>query len=156
MYDDYGILSLDQSTTKTGWAYYLGDDFVTSGVLTTNTGMNGMMENILKLVDKIKPTYIIFEDIYLNQDPKFKKIGVQEFKKLAQLQGYIQGICVIKGMGYYIIPPTEWKSHFKFKGKREEQKEHSINYVKEHFKLDATDDETDAILLGKYILDIRE
>ena len=156
MYKDLSILSLDQSTTKTGWAYFLEDDFVTSGILTTNDGMNGMMDNILKLVNELKPTYIIFEDIYLNQDPKFKKIGVQEFKKLAQLQGYIRGICHIQDLGYYIIPPTEWKSHYKFKGKREEQKRASIDYVKTNYKLDASDDETDAILLGQYILDIRE
>lgn len=150
------ILALDQSLTKTGWALYIDDKYITSGVLNTSDGMNGMCDNILELVDKMKPNYIIIEDIYLNQNPKYKKIGVQEFKKLAQLQGYIIGICHIQDLGYFIIPAMEWKSHFNFKGERSGQKLSSMEYVKKHLSLDVTDDESDAILIGQYIMDIKE
>lgn len=56
-----------------------------------------------------------------------------------------------KDVFYYEIQPSEWRSRLninKGKAKREELKQMSIQYVKDNFGLELSDDEADAICIG--------
>ena len=63
------LLSLDQSTKKTGFCIVKNGKYYKSGVLVVNENekayerMRLMNEKISELISKVKPDYVVFEQI---------------------------------------------------------------------------------------------
>ena len=66
------------------------------------------------------------------------------------LMGVLLCLFQENNLTYDIVPPTRWKSFCKIQGrKRQEQKDSTVQFVKEFFGLsDVTEDMADAISLG--------
>lgn len=101
-----------------------------------------MAMKIKKLIQRVKPNYIVFEDVQFQRNK-----GV--FKTLSQMQGALIMVCFELDIGFTIIEPSAWKSYCAIKGKnREEQKPNTQKFVKIKFKKDCNEDEADSIAIG--------
>lgn len=146
------VISLDQSTRCSGYAFFLNGEYVESGVidmskskLDTDERSFEMAKELWEVMRKYKPNVIILEDVQ-------KQTSVAIVKILARLQGMLIGYAEAHGAKVHILLPSQWRKAVEFnqgpKVKRAELKQQSIDYVKEHYDLALTDDESDAICLG--------
>ena len=79
---------------------------------------------------------------------------VSTFKVLAKLQGVLEYVAKKSEVNYYIIPPATWKHNTGVTGRsRPDQKKSAQLIVQRLYNVQATQDESDAILLGKYGVD---
>jgi len=146
------IIALDNATHITGWAIFDNDELVSYGKYTvkasnTSDRIIEMGDWLIGLLNKWEPNTIILEDIQ-------QQSNVSTFKTLAKLQGVLEYITKKSDIEYYIISPSTWKSHAGVKGKtRIDQKKSAQLIVQTKYNIQATQDESDAILLGKYGVD---
>lgn len=145
------ILSLDQSTTSTGWAYYIDGEYIESGTISKSGGdtdhrIAEMGLAICVKIKEFKPDCVVIEDI---QNQK----GVKTVIQLARLQGCIMLYCQSKKVDFKFLHPTEWRKQLNFqqgpKVKRAELKEQSRNFVVNTLGLSIkSEDENEAICIG--------
>lgn len=149
------ILGIDSSTTSTGW-----------GVIDTK------FENELRLVDYgvIKPRkqletidriiYIERELRRILQDFKPELIVIEEMnvtrnmrtvRELAKLLGVIEVMLRNRQALYVKMTPSEWRKSvgIRCKNNRELLKKASIEYVREKYNENVSDDEADAICIAE-------
>lgn len=145
------VLSFDQSSKKTGWALFVDNKYIESGIIDKhkindiNIRIGEMGTSICKKIKEFHPDIVIIENVQAQS-------GVSTVIALARLQGFILGWCYVHGIRVEILGPSEWRAvhHFKQgKGvKRAELKEQGINYVKETYNLDLPEDECESIALN--------
>lgn len=100
-----------------------------------------------KIIKEYKPDYICIEGVQFQRNYKV-------YSTLSQLQGVLMSVIFKNDLGLYIVEPSVWKSHIHIKSrKRAEQKEETINYVKNHFNLSVSEDEADSIGIGIWAKD---
>lgn len=151
-------IAFDQSSNDTGFSVYEDKRLVEYGkfktkgfeffdkVIETQEFMYGVINKYYQEGKKIK---IALEDIQLQQ-----RGGVDTFKKLAQLQGVLM-VSIMRNFDdaeIEFIFASSWKSSNGVTGRgRTEQKRNAQAKVKELYKIDVTQDEADAILMGKHM-----
>ena len=144
------LLSLDQSTKKTGFCIVKNGKYYKSGVLVVNENekayerMRLMNEEISELISKVKPDYVVFEQIQFQHN-------YSTYRQLAQLQGIIMAYLFTHDIPFTVIESTAWKSFIGITGKkREEQKKNTQKFVLDKYGLDVTDDEADSIGIAEW------
>ena len=81
-------------------------------------------------------------------------VGLQTYKVLAHLQGILMETCYELNLTYTICSPASWRAHCNVKGKTKSDKKKSMQInVKNWFDVSVTNDEADAIGIGKYVAD---
>lgn len=146
------ILSFDQSTRLSGYAYFEDGKYIESGVvdmskskLETDKRSFEMAKELWKIIKKYRPDHLILEDT--QQQNNIKTVII-----LARLQGIVIGYAEAHGVKVHILLPSQWRAALSYtqgpKVKRQELKQQSIDYVKENFKLDVSEDEAEAIAEG--------
>ena len=146
------IIALDNATHITGWAVFDNKDLTSYGKYTTKSSETSdrileMGDWLSNLLEKWEPNTIIFEDIQ-------QQNNVTTFKVLAKLQGVLEYVSKKHEIEYYIIPPATWKHNAGVTGKsRVDQKKSAQLIVQRLYNIQTTQDESDAILLGKYGVD---
>lgn len=150
------ILSLDVSTTATGFAVLVGRDIKCSGTLSSKDsdwlGRVRSMYNVLSTIGTMyKFTHVVIEDSYFSKN-------IKTVKKLCMAQGLLLG--AFPQAKLVQVYPTTWKSYYgltKGGSKRKEQKQTSLSIL-DTMKIvsNGTDDEADAILMGLYVVDNKE
>lgn len=158
------ILALDQSSKLTGWSLFEDNIYRDSGVIDKHKMSDAgerigeMGIAICKKIKEIKPDCVIIEDVQAQS-------GVSTVILLSRLQGFILGWCYVHNIRTEIIKPSEWRSLLHFKQgagvKRKELKEQGINYIKNKYGLDLSEDECESICINdaariKYLFDISE
>lgn len=145
-------IALDNATHITGWAVFDDKKLVSYGKYTTKSSETSdrileMGDWLTNLLEKWEPNTIILEDIQ-------QQSNVSTFKVLAKLQGVLEYVAKKNEVEYYIISPATWKSHAGVTGKsRADQKKSAQLIVTRLYSIQTTQDESDAILLGKYGVD---
>ena len=148
----YKLLAFDQSTAKTGWAFFDGENLVKYGVVdkvkikNTPDRIRAMYLEIISIIDQCKPDKVIVEAVQQQASPATSMM-------LSQLQGMIIGYLYEHDINVDSPLPTQWRHRLGFiqgKGvKREDLKTQSIKYVNEKFGIDtASDDMAEAICIG--------
>lgn len=145
------ILSLDTSSSSTGWALYVNGEYHSSGVIdlkkekNSETRLQKMVLEIFDLIDHYSPMSVITELTVVTRNPAAQRM-------LTMILGAIYGKCISDGIEYTSLRPTEWRKLIdpgKKPRKREELKEWSKQKVKDIFGIgDIVDDVSDAILIG--------
>lgn len=145
------ILSFDQSTTCSGWAYYIDGQYIDSGAISkdgkdTDRRVTEMGLAICRKIKEFQPSLVVLEDIQ-NQS------SVKTVIHLARLQGCIMLYCASKKIEFKILHPTEWRSVLSYKQgprvKRNELKQQSRDYVKDILGLSVeSEDQNEAICIG--------
>lgn len=148
------ILALDVSTTSTGYALYVGDKLTKFGFIKP-TGKDWLVR-VRKMADKVTKLdeeYSI--DTVVIEDTFFLK-NIKTVKKLCLAQGILLG--QLPKANLIQVFPNTWKKHFglgKGKATRDAQKQTSISVAETMFLIGhgINDDEADAILMGRYVLE---
>ena len=146
------VLSFDQSTRVSGWAYFEDGQYVKSGVidmskskLETDKRSFEMAKEIWKIIKKYKPQELVVENVQQQSSPSTVII-------LARLAGMIIGYAEAHNVHVHILLPSQWRKALGYsqgaKVKRQEPKQQSIDYVKKNFGLDLSEDECEAICEG--------
>lgn len=133
------ILAFDQSTKVSGWCVLEDGEYVGSGVIdlhkNTDTASRSKQMGVAlgEIIAKVKPDMVIIEEVQ-------QQSNVSSVILLARIQGMLLGYAASHDIETQILEPTKWRSILGYQQgrgvKREELKQQSINYVKEHLGFD--------------------
>lgn len=147
----YRVLSLDDSTTVTGWAVFDNEELVGYGKIEMTQSspierISALKQWLLNMIAKWRPNLIGIEDIQ-QQD------NVQIFKVLAQLQGVLLNTVYEAKIDFDVVHVASWRSYCGVKGRsRSELKRNAQVKIKEWYDVSVTQDEADAICMARYIV----
>ena len=147
------IVSLDQSTRRSGYAVFEDGKYICSGVvdmskseLDTSERSFEMAKALWKIIKKYKPEKLIIENVQQQSNPNTVII-------LARLAGMIIGYAEAHNVHVHILLPSQWRKALGYsqgaKVKRQELKQQSINYVKNNFNLILSEDECEAVCINE-------
>lgn len=141
------ILSFDQSSRITGWAFFEDKKLKECGKFALEDSNMGdrlvkFRAKVYELINQYSPDEVVFEDIQ-------EQNNILTFKTLAQVQGVLIELLTSLKMPYSIILASSWKSVLGIKGRaRAEQKRNAQQYVINTYNLKVTQDEADSICIG--------
>lgn len=161
------LLSLDTSSTKTGWAVFKNGIYKESGVLdwshikdNTEDRLQIMYIDIIQHIQKYEPDILVIEKDIVGSG---KRQNMSTINTLVKLIGGIWAYCVQLNMntpmnlptGEFIIfyveyTPSEWRNLVGINArKRDDCKTASIKLIKDIYNKDVDDNEADAINIGQ-------
>ena len=151
-------LSLDISTTATGWALFEGSDLVESGVLKHKSKSfferGHFMAGELRTIQSRALQHYegLFESIVVEKNSVMGP-NQQSMISIGIVTGIILGRLVADNV--YFVNVSTWRKYWKFSYKdrsKKSMKLQAIAKVSENFELNVKDDEADAILIGSYFV----
>lgn len=146
------MISLDTSTTKSGWAYYENGLLANSGIIDLSKEKDSlirvedMIMNLYALLNKYKPDIVVIETPPYIKDAKC-------LINLAEITGAVRGWATDKAE-FIEYMPQQWRSLIKsdddvLPRKRSDCKAWDLYKVRTVFGIENIgDDEADAILIG--------
>lgn len=146
------VLALDQATKITGFSIFDDKKLIQYGVFETNLEDEIARDSAIKtwllsMLDNWKPDFVGIEGIQYEE-----RFGVTTFETLARLQGILMETLFWEKIPYKVCPTNTWRSHCGVKGKTRVDKKRSMqSIVKKEFDVSVSDDEADAIGIGKYV-----
>lgn len=149
-------LALDQATRITGYSIYYDTDLVKYGTFETNAATDierykTIKEWLISMIELYEPSLVALEGIQLQEDGSDKKMGVTTFQMLAELLGILKETCYELGVRFEICHTATWRQHCKVKGKKRADRKRSMQIlVKEWYDVSVTEDEADAVGIGRY------
>lgn len=161
--DAYRVLALDQSSHKTGYSVYDGQELIGHGVFETRKKES--IERIEELCDWLqsmiilwKPDLVGMEDIQYNpnmpSNDSYSDGAVKNhnaFKLLGQVMGALIITILRNKCAVGVVLIATWRKYCGVKGnKRADQKRSAQMLVEKWHGIKVTDDESDAICIGKY------
>jgi Holliday junction resolvasome RuvABC endonuclease subunit len=166
---DYGIIQTKSSTAKSVKETIITEELHLITIKmpeeeynTTLLRISYICDEVKKLIKKVKPNRVAFEEIYMQQkyNPYTKKkdytaTNISGFRSSSRCQGQLSRILWEMKIPYDIILETTWITAFgKYSSsiKREERKADVMAKVNEMYGLDITvDDISDAIGIAYYV-----
>lgn len=154
----FRVLALDQATYTTGYAIFDNKQLVKYGVFDVDQDkiiarIHEVKIWLINMIKNIEPDLIAIEGIQLQDDAK-KKMGVTTFQDLAWLQGVLLECAYDLGIQCEICHTATWRNHCKVKGRSRTDKKRSMQLIaKSWFDISVSEDEADAIGIGKYASD---
>lgn len=145
-------LAFDQSMKCSGWSYFKDDNLMDCGKFSINpelpleerlacfyTKLDALLEET-----RVTAPRILFEDIQMQMG------NVKTYSRLAYIQAILLFWCHNHQLKYAILSPSHWRKVLggSWGRKREEQKQHAIDFVKERYGIDVDSDTADAICIG--------
>lgn len=151
-------LSLDISTTATGWAVFHSSNLVQSGVLKHKS--KSYFERGRFMASELRA---IQSRALQKYDCHFESIVVEKNSVMGPNQQSMMSIGIVTGMilcklvadEVYFVNVSTWRKHWKFSYKdrsKKSMKKQSIETVEREFNKAVKDDEADAILIGSYFV----
>jgi Holliday junction resolvasome RuvABC endonuclease subunit len=156
--DTYRILALDAATNVTGYSVYDNGALVAFGTYKTNDKndvterINEMKHWLEQMIDVVKPDYIGIENVQLQGYGNGQQVEL--YRKLANLQGGLVDTCFEHNLPWGLVYATQWRKYCGVgEGTgRENKKKQAQDKVKLWYEQDCTQDEADAICIGKYFV----
>ena len=154
------VLALDAATHITGYAIYDDDVLVNYGVFKVkNEQSSDERINIIKkwltaALEEWQPDYVGIENIQLQGYGKQGQFQVETYRVLANLQGVLLDTVYEAKIEYILAYSSQWRKYCGIsEGERlrESKKKQAQEKVKLWYQQDCTEDEADAICLGRYI-----
>ena len=151
------ILAFDQAANTSGWSVFDDLTLVKFGKWTSSgshsTEKIAQTKHwVANMIQTWKPDLVVFEDIQLQKFDGGE--AVVTYKKLAQLQGVLKNYCYENGIIYKIVSPSTWRAFNNIRGKeRNDKKKNAQILVKTLYDISVTQDEADAILIGRWAAD---
>ena len=151
------LVSLDTSSTKSGWAVFENGEYKDSGVINLDTSehkkkyknksenrIQDMCLEILHILQKNKPGIIVIEKLNVSRNMNSTRV-------LSKIIGVVYCYSILNDCFYFEIQPSQWRSKLGMQSSkrgRDEYKRLSIEYIKENIGKDVSDDEADSICAG--------
>lgn len=149
------LLSLDTSSTRTGWAFFIEGKYSKSGVidytskeakkLSSDERIREMCLRIFEIVKKFHPDSIVIEKMTVSRNMTTVRV-------LSKIIGTVFAFAIQCDINYYEIEASQWRAtlHMQKRGrKRDEYKKLSVQYAQKIAGKVITDDEADAICIGE-------
>lgn len=158
--DTLRILALDAATSITGYAIY--DDkllvgygtFKTSSSLQATDRINQVKHWLKAAIKEWEPDFIGIENIQLQKyGTNATDVQVKTFQTLANLQGVLFDTVFEACIDHDTVYPSEWRSYCGINDgdqHRDSKKKQAQAKVKIWYDMNCTEDESDAICIGKY------
>lgn len=151
-------LSLDISTTATGWALFEGSDLVESGVLKHKS--KSFFERGRFMASELR---LIQLRALASYEGPFESIVVEKNSVMGPNQQSMISIGIVTGIilgrlvadNVYFVNVSTWRKYWKFSYKDRSKKSMKLQAVakaSENFDLNVKDDEADAVLIGSYFV----
>lgn len=156
------ILALDQATHISGWSIYDGQTLIRYGTFETNqkdeiARISTIKNWLISMIENWKPDFVGIEGIQFQDESSGNKMGVTVFQGLARLQGVLMETCYAQKVDYTICPTNTWRNHCGVKGRYRADKKRSMQLIaKKWYDISLTDDEADAVGIGKYVADLNK
>ena len=159
--DTTRILALDAATGITGYAIYDDGELVNYGIykvdknLDTEERINLLKHWLINAIHEWEPDFIGLENIQL-QSFGHGQYQVEMYRTLANLQGVLIDAIFENSIDYDLVYSSTWRNYCNVgddKG-RENKKKAAQDKVKLWYNQDCTQDEADAICIGKYFVHI--
>ena len=155
------ILALDQASYDCGWAVFDDSTLVKYGIHQLSRGenstarINRLKTWLISMIANWKPDYVALEGIQYQDDVAGgDKMGITVFQTLAHLQGVLMDTCFELKVPFEICPTNTWRSHCGVKGKRRADRKKSMQLIaKKWYDISISNDEADAVGIGKYLSD---
>ena len=150
------VLALDQATHTTGWSIFDGDQLVRYGTFNTEikdetARINAIKNWMLSMISNWSPDCVAIEGIQFQDESSGQKVSVTVFQGLARLQGVLMEACYALKVDFVVCPTNTWRNHCGVKGRYRADKKRSMQLIaKKEYDISVTDDEADAIGIGKY------
>ena len=154
------ILALDAATNTTGYSIYDDKVLVGYGIFKTSSNMTAthrinQVKNWLKAALKEwEPDFVGIENIQLQKyGNRDTDVQVKTFQTLANLQGVILDTIFEACIDSDLVRPSEWRSYCGINdgdSHRDAKKKQAQTKVKIWYDISCTEDEADAICIGKY------
>lgn len=126
MLNDYGLIDLHKNTDS-------------------ELRLKDMAQHIWQLLETNKPDIIVIEKLNVGRN-------LQATRLLSKIIGVVYCYSILNpDVFYFEIQPSQWRKQLGMqssKRKRDEYKQLSIQFIKEHFNIEVTDDVSDAICAG--------
>ena len=154
------VLALDQATKVTGYSIFDDGKLVKYGTFHTTSDDEvarcALVKNwFLSMLQNWRPDYVGIEGIQYQDEVSGQKASVTVFQTLARLQGILMETCYERKIEYTVCPTNTWRHHCGVTGKTRIDKKRSMQHkAKEWHDITVTDDEADAIGIGKYVADL--
>lgn len=145
------VLAIDQSSRANGYSVFDDTELVTYGVYecTKDTPLERIVdisEWLINMIHLWKPDEVGFEETQYNS-----RTNHNVFKLLSQVMGACMLTAAREETNVRTVLIATWRHHCGVKGRsRVDQKRSAQFLVKEWYDISVTDDESDAICLGKY------
>ena len=158
----YRLLALDAATNVTGYAVYDEEQLVAYGTFKATTSKDSTERiNEVKLwleavIKEWKPDYVGIENIQLQtygrDNRGVEQLQVETYRVLANLQGVIADTLYEYEVPHSFAYAVEWRKYCGINEGtgRENKKKQAQNKVRMWYDQDCTQDEADAICIGKY------
>lgn len=151
------VLALDQATKITGYSIFDNNKLVKYGTFKAPDGedverLAAIKAWLLSMIANLRPDYIALEGIQYQEHSGENKMGVTVFQALARLQGVLMLACFEEKIPCIICPSNTWRHYCGVKGRtRADRKKSTQLLVKEWYDISVSDDEADAIGIGRYL-----
>lgn len=156
------ILALDQATHVNGWSIYDGQTLIRYGTFETNqkdeiARISTIKNWLMSMLENWKPDFVAIEGIQYQDESSGNKMGVTVFQGLARLQGVLMETCYAQKVEYAVCPTNTWRHHCDVKGRTRADKKRSMQLIaKKWYDISLSDDEADAVGIGKYAADLNK
>ena len=162
--ESYRILALDAATNTTGFALYDNKKLIHYGTykvdnnLTATERINRVKHWLLNILNEWKPDLVGLENIQLQSYGPKNDYQVETYRILANLQGVILDTLLENNVKSELVYAVEWRATCGVgEGTgRENKKKAAQNKVKIWYDLNCTQDEADAICIGKHFTSKRK
>ena len=154
------VLALDAATGTTGYSIYDDESLISYGTFKTDSAaepterIHEVKEWLLNALKEWEPDFVAIENIQLQ---KFgggsTQMQVKTFQVLANLQGVLADTLFEQNVDFELVYAAEWRSYCgvnEGERNRENKKRLAQEKVKMWYDQDCTQDEADAICIGKY------
>ena len=151
-------LALDQASKVSGYAIFDDTKLVKYGTFATSSDDDierfAMMRAwLLSMISSWHPDYIGIEGIQFQEEGGGQKMGITVFQTLARLQGILMITCHDAKIPFEVCPTNTWRHSCGVKGKTRSDKKRSMQLlVKEWYGVKVTEDEADAIGIGRHLV----
>lgn len=141
------ILSLDLSSTSSGYAILNDGKIIDYGIIKSDDKDFVIRGHYMaEFVRLLFAKYGSFDVVVIEE------LKVLKNQKVLAMLGIIQGMVIRECFNSQVefVMPTVWRKPYGLNGKREEAKQKAIQLCKDKGLEVSTDDEAEAIILGKY------
>ena len=159
--DTTRILALDAATIVTGYSIYDNGVLVSYGTykvnkdLPTEERINQIKKWLITAIKEWEPDFLGFEHIQLQSYGKnSSQLQVETYRVLANLQGVLIDVAFEACIDHGLVYAVEWRKYCGV-GEgvgRENKKKQAQDKVKLWYNQNCTQDEADAICIGKYFV----
>lgn len=155
--DTYRVIGLDAATNVTGYSIYDNKTLVSYGVFKVDTEfdveerINQVKKWLEAAIKEWQPDFVGIENIQLQQFGG-NNFQVETYRKLANLQGVLCDTLFENNIQHELVSVNTWRNYCNV-GEgigRENKKRQAQDKVKSWYNINCTQDEADAICIGKY------